>query len=209
MRNILCFGDSNTFGHDPAGGRHGRAVRWPGRLQALLGPDYHLIEEGLGGRTTVWENPLEPGRSGLAALPMLLDSHRPLDLVILSLGTNDCKTHLGASPAVIARGAALLCQTVLRHPYGEGFQTPQVLLVAPIHMGKDWDACPFEDFDETSGEKAAALGALYWKVAREQGCRFLDASTVAWPGADGLHMDGAAHEALATAFAKVIPGYFT
>ena len=82
--NILCFGDSNTFGSNPEGGRYPREIRWPGRLQILLGSDDYVIEEGMGGRTTVWDDPLEPNRNGLSALPIALLSHKPLDLVILS-----------------------------------------------------------------------------------------------------------------------------
>ena len=74
MINILCFGDSNTFGTNPKGGRHSWNTRWPGRLQVLLGPEYYVIEEGMGGRTTVWDDPLEPGRCGIQALPMALQS---------------------------------------------------------------------------------------------------------------------------------------
>ena len=77
MINILCFGDSNTFGTNPKGGRHSWNTRWPGRLQVLLGPEYYVIEEGMGGRTTVWDDPLEPGRCGIQALPMALQSHKP------------------------------------------------------------------------------------------------------------------------------------
>ena len=35
MINLLCFGDSNTFGTNPKGGRHAWNTRWPGRLQVL------------------------------------------------------------------------------------------------------------------------------------------------------------------------------
>ena len=59
MRNILCFGDSNTYGHNPSGGRWPLHERWPGILQELLGEEYHIIEEGLCGRTTVFEDCLE------------------------------------------------------------------------------------------------------------------------------------------------------
>ena len=116
MINILCFGDSNTFGTNPKGGRHSWNVRWPGRLQVLLGPDYYVIEEGLGGRTTIWEDPLEPNRCGIKALPIALLSHKPLDMVILSLGTNDCKAFFNASPRVIAAGMAVSYTHLERAP---------------------------------------------------------------------------------------------
>ena len=63
MINILCFGDSNTNGSNPSGGRWGRWERWTGVLQKLLGDDYYFIEEGCGGRTTVMEDWLEPDKT--------------------------------------------------------------------------------------------------------------------------------------------------
>ena len=66
MRRILCYGDSNTWGYIPASGaRYEPDVRWTGVAQRLLGSDYTLIEEGMNGRTTVYENPLSPGRNGM------------------------------------------------------------------------------------------------------------------------------------------------
>jgi lysophospholipase L1-like esterase len=66
MYNILCYGDSNTFGYIPGSGgqRYGRDIRWTGRLQHLLGERYYVIEEGLGGRTTVWDDPIEEHKNG-------------------------------------------------------------------------------------------------------------------------------------------------
>ena len=60
MKRILCFGDSNTWGYDPATqDRFDRATRWPGVLREQLGTGYEVIEEGLNGRTTVWNDPIE------------------------------------------------------------------------------------------------------------------------------------------------------
>ena len=159
MINILCFGDSNTFGTNPKGGRHSWNTRWPGRLQVLLGPEYYVIEEGMGGRTTVWDDPLEPGRCGIQALPMALQSHKPLDLVILFLGTNDCKAHFHASPRVITKGMENLCHTVQGFDYGEGYKKPKILVISPIHIGTDMEHCPYVSFDETAPGKSMALCA--------------------------------------------------
>lgn len=47
MKNILCFGDSNTYGLKPDGtGRYDFTVRYPGKLQEFLGKEFHVIEEG-------------------------------------------------------------------------------------------------------------------------------------------------------------------
>ena len=105
MINILCFGDSNTFGTNPAGGRWPLEVRWTGVLQQLLGPGYRVIEEGCGGRTTIFEDELERDKNGRAQLRVALRSHRPLDLVILMLGTNDMKHRFGMLPVDVAEPA--------------------------------------------------------------------------------------------------------
>ncbi|MDD3928780.1 MAG: G-D-S-L family lipolytic protein, partial [Sphaerochaeta sp.] len=74
MHTILCFGDSNTFGTNPSGGRWSYEDRWTGILSGLLGPSYRIIEEGMGGRTTVFDDPLEPNRCGKQFLPVALQS---------------------------------------------------------------------------------------------------------------------------------------
>jgi len=87
-KTIVCFGDSNTWGFDPASGERFPAdVRWPGVLRAQLGGGYQVIEEGLNGRTTTVDDPLQPHRNGLTYLPPCLESHKPLDLVTIMLGT--------------------------------------------------------------------------------------------------------------------------
>ena len=98
MINILCYGDSNTFGSIPKENkRYSINERWTGRLQNILGNDYRIIEEGLGGRTTVFDDPFEPGRNGIAYIEIALETHKPLDLIILALGTNDVKAHFSAT----------------------------------------------------------------------------------------------------------------
>lgn len=209
MINILCFGDSNTFGTNPRGGRHSWNTRWPGRLQVLLGPEYYVIEEGMGGRTTVWDDPLEPGRRGISALPIALQSHKPLDLVILALGTNDCKSYFNLSPEVIALGIENLCMEVLRYDYGIGYEIPKILVVSPVHIGADITQGPYPGFDSSAPAKSKELGPLFKKVADSHHCLFFDASTAAQASAvDFLHLDGKNHEALAEGIMGVIKGYF-
>lgn len=91
MKQILCFGDSNTWGLIPkTGERFPWGIRWTSILSEKLGQDkYHVVEEGLCGRTTVFDDPLRDGRCGVKVLPTLLESHDPIDLSIIMLGTND------------------------------------------------------------------------------------------------------------------------
>lgn len=113
VRSILCFGDSNTYGYlaSMQGERLGRWERWPGVAQRELGEDWYLIEEGLNGRTTMFDRPDSPLRSGLAVLPMLLETHAPLDAVVIALGTNDVFVP-GVSAARAAAGVETLTTAI-------------------------------------------------------------------------------------------------
>ena len=107
MKSILCYGDSNTWGYDPqTRSRFPHDVRWTGVLASSLGTGYRVVEEGLNGRTTRWDDPIEAGRNGLTFLQPCLESHLPLDLVIVMLGTNDLKQRFGLSASDIAQSAA-------------------------------------------------------------------------------------------------------
>ena len=102
MWEILCYGDSNTWGYNPSTKeRYDRYERWTGILQFTLGDEYHVIEEGLNGRTTVWDEPIEGEyKNGKTYLVSCLESHKPLDLVIIMLGTNDLKKRFSVTPRI-------------------------------------------------------------------------------------------------------------
>ena len=128
---ILCFGDSNTWGYIPGseGERYGRDIRWPGIMAAELGDEFSVIEEGLNGRTTVLDNPLTPYRNGRDYLIPCLESHQPLDLVVIFLGTNDLADRYSLPPLDIARGAASLAAIVRASQAGTDHQAPATLLL--------------------------------------------------------------------------------
>ena len=130
MNNILCFGDSNTYGYRPDGkGRYGEEVRWTKRLQTALGKEnYNIIEEGLCGRTTVFEDELRNDRKGINAISMILETHNPLDLVIIMLGTNDCKVRYGASAGVIGKGLEQIISKVKQFTN----EHTKILVISPI-----------------------------------------------------------------------------
>jgi lysophospholipase L1-like esterase len=136
MFEVLCCGDSNIWGADPAtGGRFSRDDRWPGVLQKALGDEYHVIEEGLGGRTTVWEDPIEGHKNGREYLIPCLVTHSPLDLVIILLGTNDLKKRFSVSAQDIAFGAGVLVDTVNKSGSGRNWKASKVLLLVPRLWG--------------------------------------------------------------------------
>lgn len=202
---ILCFGDSNTFGTCPTGGRHPRWTRWTGRLQQILGEEYYVIEEGCGGRTTVFEDTLELNKNGRRYLPVALATHKPLDLVIIMLGTNDLKHRFHALPCEIAAGAGELVQQVQRFPYGPAYPVPKVLLISPILLGRDVEHSAYIGFTREGVEASAKLAEYFRAQAEKLGCGFLDAARYARPSEeDMLHMDAESHASLADAVAIAV-----
>lgn len=198
MKNILCFGDCNTFGKDMKGNRYPRDVRWTGNVQKQLGEDYYMIEEGLEGRTTVYDDPLQPHRCGLTALPISLLTHKPLDLVILALGTNDLKRYFRASSKDIAYGMEQLVQKVQISPgVGNNKGFAKILILAPAPVGEKISRSRSLEYDDESREKSMELAALYQAVAQRRGCFFLDAGQYAQVGSDQLHLDQESHHKMA------------
>jgi len=204
MPVILCFGDSNTWGYDPeTAARFPHEARYASVLQAALGSDYLIIPEGLNGRTTVWDDPVEGDKSGLKHLSMLLTSHKPIDLVTIMLGTNDLKHRFGQSAYDIARSAGTLVELVQKSDAGPNDSAPQVLLIAPPKV--TWLCDDFAPMFESAIDKSADFPACYAKMAEDYGCHFFDAGTVVdLPNLDGIHLDAQNHRDLGEALVGVV-----
>lgn len=204
MKRILCFGDSNTYGYLPDGsGRYSEDIRWTGRLQKKLSEEAIIIEEGLCGRTTVFQDELRTGRRGVEILPVLLESHAPLDLVIVMLGTNDCKTVYGASAEVIGMGIEKIISQIKS-------VSPQakILLISPILLGEHvWKSEFDPEFSVESVQVSKKLKNVYKKIAEQNNCTFLAASDIANPSEeDQEHLDAAGHEVLSKGIYESILG---
>lgn len=203
MKNILCFGDSNTYGYKPDGtGRYDFSVRYPGRLQAILGEEYRIIEEGCPGRTTVFEEESHPYRRGIDYITPCINSHKPLDYVVVMLGTNDCKTVFRATGEEIASGLWRIIDSIRR----EAGDSTGVLIVSPIHLGDNIGTEGFDpEFDRESTEVIKTLSAEYRRLAEKTDCDFLDASKYALPSPiDEEHLDIIGHYKLANAIAEIM-----
>lgn len=208
MPTVLCFGDSNTWGTATVprpDGRYAPDERWPGVLRTALGDGWFVVEEGLGGRTTVTDDPMEPhpDKNGARALPIALHSHKPLDVVIIMLGTNDLKQRFAKSAWTIAEGAGALADAVLREPVGPGAQPPKLILVSPPTI---LDALPNHAAMFAGGPaKSREMAAAYRTVAEARGVGFFDAGSVARSSAfDGFHLDPEAHSAIGKALAEQV-----
>ena len=195
MKTILAYGDSITYGSSPiiGGPRHAYEDRWPSALEAGLGGGARVIAEGLGGRTTALDDwYADADRNGARVLPTLLSSHDPLDAVIIMLGTNDLKPHLGRTALEASYGMRRLVQIVKAHSAATGAVLPKIVIVAPPHLSKTSVHPEMMDhFGQDAAIEQSKLFATYYKRrADEFGTAFFDASTVAKPDpADGVHLD--------------------
>ncbi|MEJ0011797.1 MAG: SGNH/GDSL hydrolase family protein [Bauldia sp.] len=207
MPSLLCYGDSNTWGSATVtrpDGRYGPAERWPGIVRAALGPAWLVTEEGLGGRTTVSDDPVEGAeKNGLAYLLPCLLSHKPLDVIVIMLGTNDLKARFNKSPWEVAAGMAKLVELAKQPQFGRAGKPAEILVVSPP---------PFLPLTEAHAEmfagaveKSPHLAAEFRKVAATAGLRFFDAGSVIRSSkVDGFHLDPDAHAALGKAIAAEV-----
>lgn len=186
-RQVLCFGDSNTYGYDPVrDGRYGPDERYPMVLQSLLGPGWAVAEEGLPGRTAVFDDPITEGMNGLRLINPILMSHAPLDTVTIMLGTNDCKARFACDSYQIAQGIARLTKKALQTECWRDNAHPDVLVIVPPVITPAYDRLIFrEEMGPGCHERCAGIAARLAPMLQGlPGVRFLDANTL--PGAGML-----------------------
>ena len=205
MYTILCFGDSNTYGlKSDLITRYARNIRWTGVLQEILGPDFYVIEEGLGGRTTVWDDPIEEDKNGRTYLIPCLESHKPIDLIVLMLGTNDLKSRFSVTPYDIGLSMENLVHLILHSESGINFQPPQILLVTPVpihSVGRD-------DLDQMIPDMAArsrAIEPYYRLIAEKCHLYYLNPDQdIEINPTDGIHYTEKGHKRMAELVAEKI-----
>ncbi len=214
---ILCFGASNTWGFKPGSfdlktelaERYDENERWPMLLGQIL-PQAVIIEEGLNGRTTAFDDSFaqKPYRNGLMQLPICLEAHYPLDWVIIMLGTNDVKVQYKKTPEEITAGMSALLDCVLSSNKGREGKPPKVLLIAPQPLHS---AALSSCFDKISLGKSVVLPTFYKRLAKQKGCAFLDLSSktnaIESSAVDGIHLEVRQHKKLAKFVAGVLKKY--
>jgi len=203
LKIILCYGDSNSWGYNPlTQERLSIHERWTGVLADQLGRDYRVIEEGLNGRTTVWDDPIEEFRNGKEYLMPCLLSQKPLDLVVLMLGTNDLKKRFSVSAQDIANSIGVLVEIIQRSGAGANDSAPKILLIAPPVIGT---LTGFAEMFENGFEKSQKFGGYYRQVADLYDCEFLDAGKVIKSSElDGIHFEPDQHMKLGQAVAALV-----
>ncbi len=216
-KHIVCFGDSNTHGYcaDPAdcadhGDRFNEDERWTCLLQQKLGKEYLVLEEGLSGRTTVFQDALHESMAGIDVIYSTLMSHEPVDLLIIMLGTNDTKERFGVNAAAIGIGLQRLILKAHSVPCW-GTHKPKILIVAPPHIGEGLYNNEAAGGPMGAGcpERSRGLAKYFKQAADLLGCEFMDAEGVAeFNPVDCMHLTAKGHRQLAEALAEKIEKIF-
>ena len=208
-KTIVCFGDSNTHGYNSQNmGRFTEKERWTCLLAEMLGDGYLVREEGMGGRTTVFDDPLFEGLSGLNYIYPCMMTHEPVSLLIVMLGTNDVKERFAVNPDNIAKGMERLLTKAMRSLEAWENQKSNVLLIAPPPIEKGYETTfIYGEMGDHCVEKSQKLAAVYKEVANRLGCHFLDAGAIEGVSMypyDYMHLSLEGHRRLAEELAKVI-----
>lgn len=201
MKRVLCFGDSNTFGFNPANGlRYSKNIRWTGVLQELCGCEYDVIEAGCNNRTCFRNNPEGVKYTGSQILPKYLKEK--FDIVVLALGANDLQRQYRTTLEELKYGMETLVELVkLSNP------NAKIIIVSPSVIGEKVLSSKIFSFlfDETSIEKSKQIGKVYREIAECNGCEFVDLEEVVQvSGIDGLHYGEQAHKQIAEVFFQII-----
>lgn len=206
-KHILCFGDSNTWGYIPTGGRYGESTRWPLRMAEVLGEDYMVIEEGFNGRTCVNDDPVEGGfKSGLNYLPPCLMSHNPLEVVAIMLGTNDTKRRFGLTAMTIGQSMMQLVRTCKLYAINQSGDPPHIIIIAPPPILDNlMETRHAECFGEQAIKVSKDLGPELHRVSKLLRVDFFDAAPYAEVSRlDAVHMTAKGHVQLGEAMAEKI-----
>ena len=206
--SVLCYGDSNTYGYDPdTGGRYPHEKRWTTILGELLGSRYEVIAEGLNGRTTAYDRPDAAWKNGASSFAACMGTHKPVDFLIIMLGTNDCNADLGLSAVDIAEGMETLVRLAEENaPALQGY-APQIIVAAPSAIREDFSNSPFADnLTPESVQKSRDIAPLYKEIAERHGCIFVSAEGTAEVSRDCEHLTEEGHRKLAELFCKKITG---
>ncbi len=210
VSRILCFGDSNTHGtpaDDPDYVRLPANRRWTGVLQAMLGDGFDVVEEGLNGRTTDTDYDDRPGCNGREYFVPCLQTHHPLEAVVIMLGTNDLKSCFDRTAQDIAEALSGYLDDIPANIADRRGRAPATILVSPIWID---DAAPWyrdrtsAGFDRRGVQRSRELGEEIRRLASDRGALYADASQVARAGGDGLHLTLDSHPLLAELIAAKV-----
>ena len=206
--SVLCYGDSNTYAYDPRTfGRYPYEKRWTTLLGEMLGSRYEVIPEGLNGRTTAYDRPGAAWKNGASSFIACLGTHKPVDYVIIMLGTNDCNAGLGLSAEDIAGGMETLVRLAEEETPGLQGYVPEIIVAVPAAIRSDYENSPFAyELTPESVRKSQDIVPLYREIAEKHGAGFADAADGIDVSPDCMHLSEEGHRQIAQLFHSVITG---
>ena len=197
---ILCYGDSNTWGFIPAGNhkRYDINERWTGILKQKLGDDYEVIEEGLSSRTLLSpDDDGSPGKVGYDYLIPCLETHDPVDIVILMLGTNELKTVNNKTSEEIGNMLEeYFVKAILRTKNKSNNIYPKLIIVCPPVVDEEKELCKAWNNFVGAYEKSIKLDVIYKSIAKRNSCYYISNDGFE-TGIDGIHLTKDSHELVA------------
>lgn len=202
MKKIICYGDSNTFGFNPANGsRYDSNSRWTGILSELLGDEFKIAEEGCNNRTGFFINPDGILQSGQKHLPQCLEKHKSFDIFILALGTNDLQKIFDIDEKIAENGLTNIIKLIKKHN-----PNARIIIVPPVVLTEDVLKGTFSyQFDEKSVKNSNLIQKKYAICAEKENCEIIDFNQYVTPSKiDGLHFDEMAHKIMAEQIANQI-----
>ena len=200
---ILCIGDSNTWGYNPETGWR-ITNRWT-RVMSNLCPEYEIIEEGLNGRTVNSIDPTFPERRVLSNLKAILMSHKPVDMVVMMLGTNEFKKIFPATAEYVGEGIEECIEIILDKNMWDRFLVPKLLVVSPVTIRSELkvNGDVFGGFEDKSVDESERLADVLKNICVKYGVDFLDAAEYAEASLiDNIHMNEENHVKLGKALAE-------
>lgn len=200
MKNIFCFGDSNTFGFNPKdGSRYDKTSRWTGVLQELLDGNYKIINHGKNNRTFFSINPNDPEISGLNILPARLKGN--IDIIIVSLGANDTQKIYKNNDSNYINAINRTVEIIKEYN-----QNTQIILTAPpVIQESVLDSYFNLMFDKNSILKSEILPKIYQENAKKLNIKYIDFNEITpVSDIDGLHYTKEGHIKIANYLAEII-----
>lgn len=214
---VIIYGDSNTWGYDAdSPSRFPHRKRWVNILRTLLNSEqqladrsFEVISEGLNGRTTIYSRELAPGeydRNGRATFLQILNTHKPLSLIVIALGTNDLNEKYAVGVAGALNGIRMLVEDVRNYAYdlGNASEPPKILVLGipalyATELSLSWL------FPSNLEELAKDVQQKLPNLCEELAVEYLDITQVTTVSpTDGIHLTLEVQDTLAAAVSHKI-----
>lgn len=204
MTNILCFGDSNTWGFDAENQcRFPNNILWSSRLQYILGSQYTVSAFGIPDMTYGNDDPYYRCCDGCSNIIPAIRANSPIDIVVVSLGVNDCKSYLANSSSDLERNIQRMIHRILLYK-DLNTHTHKVILCGQKVLSELPSKTYRREFSTDLGEKVDTLNNILIELSKSNDVKYCPPPDNLDFCSDGLHYSKKGHEIFANNVATVI-----